>query len=246
MNSKLPYLFLAITLACLNACKPDPFRECFTSTGPTVEEKRTLATHPHTIEIKENIDVTWHESDSSYLQIQCGRNLKKNIITELSDGYLTIRNRNSCNWVRSYKRPVHVDLYCKTPGRLLMNGFGTFISADTMILERMQLHQYGSGANRLLIKSAYLSTDFNCLGELFLTGIASKAFYYTQDAGKLHAENMKVNVLEVKIEGDNELVVQATDTLKGVMLTPVTMYYKSRPYQKVDIIKGGKILPMPE
>lgn len=234
----LPELFLS-------SCKPDPLGGCFTSSGPGILEYRRLLQHPDMVELRDNVDVRWHYADSAYLVVHCPRNLRNNLTTDLQSGRLTIRNKNRCNWVRSYYREMSVDLYSRAPQILYLKGYGTFTGMDTMQVNDLALLQYGAGKTNLLVKSGFVNVDFNCVGEMTLAGRSTRAFYYTQNVGKFRAENLETDVAEIKIEGDNALWVNAEDTLKGTVYTSTSVFFRQNPHLSVVQKKGGKVLPMP-
>lgn len=231
-------------LVFLVSCHSDPIPDCFNSTGPEQKITRILPVHPGTVEIKDNVDVVWHRSDSSYLVLTCGRNLAKKVITDVKDGNLTIGNINKCNWVREYNREMKVDLFCREPKSLYLKGYGEFRCADTLWCNKLAVYHYGAGSSQLMLRTGQLSIDFNCIGHMTLNGNSQTASYYTQDVGILKATGLKVNTLEIKVEGDNDVWVDAQDSLKGALLTSRTVFYAGKPKLAMEVKNGGKLVPI--
>lgn len=226
----------------LFSCSPDPFSDCFNSSGPEVTITQPLPSHPGVLELKDNVDVVWHRSDSSYLVLTCGRNLASKVTTDLKDGILTIRNRNRCNWVRDYKREMQVDIYCKEPHAFYFKGYGDFRTADTLQAQEMEIHQFGAGKSEMLLHSHHLAVEFNCVGHMELKGRVQTANYFMLDVGKFDATSLSASTVDLKMEGDNDVWIQAQDSLKGTVLTGRTIFYKGKPNVAVSTPMGGKLV----
>lgn len=224
------------------SCHSEPFSDCVKSSGPEIEITRNLSTHPGALEVKDDVDVVWHRSDSSYLVLTCGRNLSEKVTTELHDGILTIRNINRCNWVREYNREMKVDVYCREPNALYLKGYGDFRTADTLRSQGIGVHQFGAGKSELWLNTKRVNVEFNCIGQLELKGSAQTANYFTLDVGIFKAEMLKAKTVEMKMEGDNDVWIEAQDSLKGTVLTERTVFYKGSPKLAVTTPKGGKLV----
>ena len=77
-----------LLLALLFSCKKMPF-----TNGNMIIETRQLSDF-NTIHINDNININMIKSDSSFIEIRAGENLMPNIISEVVDDILIIKNEN--------------------------------------------------------------------------------------------------------------------------------------------------------
>ena len=233
-------LIILITLA---ACTQSPLEECFLSTGPIQTKTISLAKSPVAITVYDNLNVTWHKSESFYINLRCGRNLHNKIEVLLDGVKLELRNKARCNWVRDYSKTMQIDLYCNSLSAIVLNGYGDFISADTIKSDLLILRQYGACNSKLLMNVGFLNFDFNSYGTSKLNGTAKSAYLVTLKEGKLDPSNLQVGTLELKVRGINEINVWAIDTLKGKIESSGKVRYKGKPVIKLESPNSNQVSP---
>ena len=58
--------------------------------------------------------------------------MQENIETIVENGLLSIKNTSKCNWVRSYKIPVKIEIHFSSLKHVLIHGSSNVSSADTI------------------------------------------------------------------------------------------------------------------
>jgi len=221
------FIFLLIAFV---SCQQSPLEDCFLSTGPIRTKTITFPKSPIQIDIFDNIKVTWHESDSSYLILNCGRNLHSKIDVLFDGEKLELKNKARCNWVRDYSKPIQIDLYCPPPYNIKLNGFGNFITADTFRRDVFLINFYGTSESKLKLDVGQFYLDFNTYGKLDVSGNAEFANIFTLKEGKLNASLLKIRELAFEIRGLNLVNVWVTDTIEGKILPGNNLFYKGNPF----------------
>lgn len=152
------------------SCKKGPFCNCFTPAGSPSEETRTLP-YFEQIDVKDNINVVLTTGPQEQVQIQGGKNLIKYITTNVSNGVLTLKNINKCNWMRSYKKSV-ITVYLTMPNitYITNEGVGTVSSNDTLYTDSLQLTTKSAGDINLLVHALYIEGHLFGPGDLTLAG----------------------------------------------------------------------------
>lgn len=230
-------------LLLLISCKKE-FENCFRSTGEIQVESRKIASFKN-LQVEDNLSVTWHESDSEYVKITAGKNLIPQIKTENQGNTLFIRNKNSCNWTRSYSSPFEIDLYSHSPYLIRHEGFGVIHCSDTLKASPLTLQHYGAGDLNLLIKVDELFVDFNSPGECVILGQAEKGAYNIQHFGKVRANGLAIKQCEFKMEGENDAWVWVVNRILGEHLSGRTLFLKGTPNQEISLKSSGKIIAIP-
>ena len=62
----------------------------------------------HVLELNDRIDLVLEERAVGTLSVEAGRNLLGQVETEVRESMLVISDRNTCNWVRSFKPRITV------------------------------------------------------------------------------------------------------------------------------------------
>lgn len=232
------------TILVLTSCQKE-VGNCFKSTGPIVEEMRTLG--PFTdLEVNDNINLTWHQSDSNYIRIKAGKNLISQITSKNEGKTLVLKNQNTCNWTRSYGDQVAIDLFAPTPFVMRHWGFGKLISNDSLMSSPLLVQHYGAGDISLKIKVEELFLDFNSPGLCMLNGLSDKGSYNIQGFGKLDARNLNMGNCQLKMEGENDAWIRVSGQLRGEHVSNRSVFVFGNP-ASVSVVQkaSGKVVIQP-
>ncbi|PWL24086.1 MAG: hypothetical protein DCO96_14960 [Fluviicola sp. XM-24bin1] len=91
-------------------CKKAEDRRCMKSAGPETEVTRELGAF-HGLFIGPNINIVLIQDTEDKVVIKGGANLVNFITSDINDGVLRIFNENKCNFLRSYKHEVTVEVH---------------------------------------------------------------------------------------------------------------------------------------
>jgi hypothetical protein len=99
-----------ILLIILNGCDKEHAPDCLKRAGEMKSEDRTTGPFER-IELRDYIQYDLVQSDGWHVEVEAPSNLLPGISTEVTDGRLLIRNRNTCNFVRSFRHRIHVRIH---------------------------------------------------------------------------------------------------------------------------------------
>ena len=105
----IPLLAVLLIYMLLNeGCKKAGVCDCFKGTGEISTEERQLPTFT-SVYVEDNVNLIFVEDTVQKVIVEAGKNLLKNIKTEMIGDQLQIRNINKCNFVRKYDIPINVN-----------------------------------------------------------------------------------------------------------------------------------------
>jgi hypothetical protein len=153
-------------------CESEQLDDCFTPYGKIQTESRTLPSFDK-LELYGRVDLDFYSANEYKAMVETGKNLMEQMITEVKEGKLIIRNKNTCNWVRSYNKPLKVHLYAPLLREFLYYGSGTVQFMDTLMTDEFYLQCWEASGNVCLrlktphaeIKSHTGPTDITVSGE---------------------------------------------------------------------------------
>lgn len=217
--------------------------QCVHSTGATVSEIRYPGPFRN-LEIRDNLDVRWYDSDSVFIRITAGKNVLTNISGTVSDQTLVLKNENRCNWARSYDHPL-VEVFSPSPFVIRQDGFGTVEAIDTLRVSPLTIKHYGAGNLNLRIHVWELYVDFNSVATCNLIGWASSGAYYMQHVGKIEATSLEMLQCELNMDGENDSRIWVSQSIWGKHLSGRNVYLKGQPQEKVEYSGSGRLILLP-
>ncbi|MDO1448821.1 DUF2807 domain-containing protein [Rhodocytophaga aerolata] len=239
----LAYLFL-LNFS-FQSCNQENAFDCVKSTGSIVQEERKLAPF-HTIILEDNINLQLKPATSGLATIEAGKNLIPKIELRQKDDTLFISNKNTCEWVRSYKYPVSVTLTITPESFTLFHrGYGKVTSSEGLSVPDAYILSLDAGGNinlKLQTNSLILYSNSHALIEL--SGQATTAsIWLNKSIGRVHAENLSVQQCSVEHGGSNEIRVLPMKELSVAILQNGNVAYYHEPEKLTSTIKGtGKLI----
>lgn len=113
------------------SCKKENMGDCFMKTGIIVKETREIESFD-SISIGRRLEVTLVEDTVDFVIVEAGDNLQEKITTVVENGLLTIESTSQCNWVRSYKEPINIEIHFSNLRHVEVNGSSNISVPDTI------------------------------------------------------------------------------------------------------------------
>lgn len=220
---------------------------CFQGTGKIIEEQRNISSHCIYIKVEDNLNLILTQNASPQIIVEAGENLQENIIATIINDSLYLSNKNKCNWLRDYSKPINIYIPSKNLYKIDYQGSGDIsatyqIERDSLIIDVRN----GSGSITLdlNVQLARLNlhegtSDFNISGKSLIT------FIYAADYGPFFCSNFESKHLYMNNRGTNDCYVNSTYEL-GVTIENLgnIYYYGSPEIINSDITGKGRLIKM--
>jgi hypothetical protein len=160
-------------LALSGACKKENRCDCIKRTGEIIMDVR----HPGEFDkilIENNLNVFITEAPELEVTVEAGEHIAPLIKTEVVDGTLIIRNKNRCNWTRSYKKPLNVHVKMPKLKYLTSDGTGNVTSTNTITTDSLDIQTKNSGGIELTITNLLVRTHMHGSGDVTIHGSTSE------------------------------------------------------------------------
>lgn len=122
--------------ALLFSCKKPTDRACAKSYGEEKMEERTLGNF-ESIFLGPHIKYTLTQDTVNKVIIRSGENMINFVKTEIVDGELSVTNENKCNFLRSYKKGVEVELHLIDVSKIEFEGTKELTCSNQMNLSNL-------------------------------------------------------------------------------------------------------------
>jgi hypothetical protein len=231
------------------ACKKEDVLDCFKSNGQDEKEVRNPGFF-ETLLVRDNINVSVVKGTDYKVEIFAGKNLLPNVKTEIVDGVLIIENKNTCNFVRGYKKRIVINIELPRIHEIVNRGVGLVSVESDFAQDTVIIWTYGPG-------DVTLSGNYNSIisishgsGDIYLKGRCNFLHAYMFSTSFLKAENLNVSdyvFVNTKSKGDCYLNCSGLYKLEYNISDDGSIYYKGRP-SVIEAIKNpeskGKALEL--
>ena len=244
LKTKFNYIFLLIIVIFIS-CNKENNCDCIKSTGDIIFQKRDINSF-NTISLSDNINLYITQDTIFSLTIEAGANLLKLIKTDVIDTCLYIQNKNTCNWVRSFKNKINIYLKCKEINFLKYNNAsGNIYTSDTLHSKYFQFDSNdGTGDINLTINAN--SSWFNLHtgpAMLNVNGISGVNYLYSAGNGLADLRNLITGYTFMNNKSTNNCFVNVQQELEVKIGYVGDVYYTGNPYVINTQINGsGKLI----
>lgn len=222
------YLLLPTVL--LLGCQKENSLDCVKSTGEIETQIRSL-TNFQTLRIFDNPEVIIVKDSVPFVEVTAGKHLQENIVTEVKNGELFLRNINKCNWVRSYNKPIQIRVHVPRLKDIFHDGDGLLSSENILPADTLFLHLTGAGDADFTLNSNLVWLDLYELAEARLRGSNQDLTAFILSQGSLHAEELSNQNAFLKLSHQGQAFIQVSEMLRAEISGPGNVFYKGNPTQ---------------
>jgi len=247
MKRKL-HIVHAIILCCtglLVGCNREQSPDCFQTAGQMRAVQRDLNAFTS---IELNDYIRYELCDTAYFGviITAPGNLIPDINTEVNEGKLTIHNRNTCNFVRSYKNRITVRICAPDFGDIQNYATGDIASVNAIDGIRFSIDNRGAaGVQTLhLIVDTVNVASHTGVSDAVLSGTCDVVNLFDQGLGYIDARELAANYAFVNNSSLNDVHVQSHNYLFAYIQFSGNIHYSGGPqFIDQEIDGDGALLP---
>lgn len=231
-----------VTLILAASCKKAEDRACLKFVGDETSKIISLE-KTDSLYLFDNIIYTLIPDTTSYVELKGGENLLNHIECYYSKDKLEVRNNNSCNFLRSYKKKVEAFIHVTDITYIHFEGAEKLTNEDTLKSGELRLFiRDGAGPVDLTVKNNYMSaTVTHGWGDFTLRGNAFAAFLNCNTNSFCNTLNLQVDTdLNVYSNtGGNMLVNVDGANLIATIKRDGNILYKGVP-NTIEIEESGE------
>lgn len=254
-RNRIVVLFFLVSLLSASCSKVD---KLFLN-GEPVTEQRATGGHFGVLCMYNNVNVKLVQSDHPHLELTCPKNLIGNIVTEVRNDSLIIRNDNEYNWLRTYDYDINLTVYYDSLREITYASIGRLECPEPLV---GYLHAtdsiVGSYSSNFILRikegSGDININFDCqvmklvfsngTSKVTLRGEAGYVEYYLKSYGAVHAETLNSNIVKVMSHSTNDIYVWARSQLIAQLFSIGNVYYKGNPNIEEHCEGDGRVIKL--
>jgi hypothetical protein len=207
------FIFLLFTnVFLLSGCTKENSCDCIKRTGEIVKVKRALSDFDKII-VEDNLTVFIKEDSLFDVTVEAGKNIEPLIETEVKNGVLFLRNKNRCNWARSYKKPLNVYITMPTVRYITSDGTADIQGLDTIRTEIVDVMIRNSGNVELTFSNKRVLSHMHGSGDVTLHGYTDEHDVSIGGTAYLYAGDLETNYTYINTFTLGSSYIRAKDLL---------------------------------
>lgn len=235
LKALLPCLLIALA-----SCQREQWDDCVTSTGAIQVEERTVPAFS-SITIEDRVDLVFEARATGSVAVEGGANLIGQVVTEVKDGTLSIRNDMRCRWVRSFKPRITVHVPAEGICRITLRGTGDIGCTDTLHCDHLLVEQWGAeGSSDLKVDVDRLDIALHTgAGDAQISGTCNEANLYSGIMAPIDARGLRASTVRVNNSSVADIRCWAVNELDAQVRSVGDVYYRGDPGSVISVITGS-------
>ena len=212
----------------ISSCKKSG-NGCFTGTGTVIQQERYVGDFD-TILAKENPDIILTQDSVNRVIVEAGEKIIDGITTVVTNRQLEISNNNTCNWVRSYDKPLRVYVHVKNLRKIWYLSAGNITTTNVLNTPSFMLDIWGGCGSIDLSINVVQGYIYEHLGTADVTVRGKSTFnsVVLSDFGLLQLKDLSTDYSYVSNIGTNDLYVNAHKYLDATIGSIGNIYYTGK------------------
>jgi hypothetical protein len=192
------------------ACSKEKTFDCIKSTGDITKETRYFENFSY-LEVEDNINVILVQSLPGQVIIEAGENLLPKIKCEQEGTLLRVKNKNTCNWVRSYDKPMNIYVGVDQIKAISQEGYGSIREGETLKTDTLRISNLTFGETDLTIEAKFIGFFVDDYATFKIRGNANSMAGSAAKNASVNTEEMEVrwivfsnaSLLDAKVYSDS-------------------------------------------
>jgi len=241
MRFKINIMLVLGIVLLFGSCRKEQWNDCFTSYGAIGKEKRIIPDFTRLV-VGDNFHIvlTQDTTQPTFVEFSGGKNMFDGIETDVKNGYLTITNRNRCNFVRDYKKIITITINAKHLNAINLTSASDITCSDTLQLKYLNINHAAVSDVVLKVNLDEVSVNSVNSGSTTLIGKARVLKGSIEEVSNLDAAQL--NCEEVLIDSHTawNCTINASKIIYVRIYNSGNIYYLNEPAFKELNVRTGK------
>jgi len=216
---KLLYILLVLTIT--SGCDSEDAPDCFKTAGSIIQEEMTLPSFDKIL-IYEGVELLIKEGATQQVILESGTNLIENVIVEVANNQLIVKDNNNCNLVRDYgltkiivTSPNIVEIRNSSEQAVRSEGTLTYPTLR-LLSEDHQSSFLNIGDFYIKIENTNLSITANGISNFYINGQTTNlnVGFFAGDS-RFEGKNLMATNVNITHKSSNDMLVNPQNKIEG-------------------------------
>lgn len=218
--------------------------DCVKSSGAETVVHRAVPQFT-AVQLEHKMEVEIVQGDSCSVTLSAGDNILENVHAAVTSGTLILTDRNTCNFVRGYKRGIRARVTAPFIRKITNNSVGNIRFAGGFVQDTIVLRAENSGDIHLDGHFNEIRTSSHGNGDMYLSGKCNSLYVYAYGTNFLKAESLAVKnfaFIHSMTIGDCFVNAEGLQRLEYNIENDGNIYYRGEPGLIIDYSTGEGVL----
>lgn len=214
--------------------------DCLKSTGKIITEVRDIKDFDK-VRVTDNINLFITQDSLFEVKVEAGKNLIDLLETKVVAGELQIKNKNRCNFVRDYKKPMNVYVTMPVVRYISNDGYGTVRGLNIITTPEFDIQTSASGDIYLDINNKKVISHMFGSGDVYLKGNSAEHHCHIVGNGFVNCSGLNTSYTWLYTRTTGNCYVNCSNFMEVIIDYTGNVYYKGAPKIEAKIKGEGKL-----
>ena len=187
-----------------------------------------------------SFDVVLRQGSSESVKVEADAEVINEIITEVRNGTLTIRSKNTRSWSNMWNnRKITIYVVAKDLNSVSLSGSGDLKMENQFNANQLQLRLSGSGDFKGAVNVKTLEASISGSGDFSISGKADESTVSISGSGDYHGSDLMTKSTAIRVSGSGDATIYASENVDASVSGSGDVHYSGHPKNVAKVAHGS-------
>lgn len=187
-----------------------------------------------------SFDVVLKQGGSESVKVEADAEVINEIITEVRNGTLTIRSKNTRSWSNMWNnRKITIYVVAKDLNSVVLSGSGDLKIENQFNTNKLELRLSGSGDFKGSVNVKTLEASISGSGDFSISGKAEESTVSISGSGDYHGGDLMTKSTAIRVSGSGDASIYASENVEASVSGSGDVHYNGHPKNVSKVAHGS-------
>lgn len=194
----------------------------------------------HVVASTGSFDVVLKQGSSESVKVEADAEVINEIITEVRNGTLTIRSKNTRNWSNIWNnRKITIYVIAKDLNSVVLSGSGDLRMENQFNTNKLELRLSGSGDFKGAVNVKTLEASLSGSGDFSISGKADESTVSISGSGDYRGGDLMTKSTAIRVSGSGDANIYASEKVEASVSGSGDVHYGGHPKSVSKVAHGS-------
>lgn len=194
----------------------------------------------HAVASTGSFDVVLKQGSSESVKVEADAEVINEIITEVRNGTLTIRSKNTRNWSNLWNnRKITIYVIAKDLNSVVLSGSGNLKMENQFNTNKLELRLSGSGDFKGSVNVKNLEASISGSGDFSISGKADESTISISGSGDYRGGDLMTKSTAIRVSGSGDASIYASERVDASVSGSGDVRYSGHPKSVSKVAHGS-------
>lgn len=194
----------------------------------------------HAVASTGSFDVVLKQGSSESVKVEADAEVINEIITEVRNGTLTIRSKNTRNWSNMWNnRKITIYVVAKDLNSIVLSGSGDLKMENQFNTNKLELRLSGSGDFKGSVNVKNLEASISGSGDFSISGKADESTVSISGSGEFRGGDLMTKSTAIRVSGSGDASIYASERVDASVSGSGDVHYSGHPKSVSKVAHGS-------